>query len=417
MGLLNSASLVVTPNGYKASKLYSVIPADGSGDMTFTRAGDTATRVNSSGLIETVLANKPRLDYTSSTCPKLLLEPQRTNLFAYSNGFDNADWFKNFCSVNSSSVISPDGGGNSFTLTEDNNTNYHYMAKLPTFTSGVVYTQSLFVKNNIGNRRLQISFPASAFTVIGLASFNLQTLTSVNSSNVSSTIQSLNNGWIRVTATMTATASTSGGIRFSLANIDSTSIVNYTGDGTSGIYIYGAQLEAGAYPTSYIPTTTATVTRNVDNCGKTGISSLLDGSNGTIYFHGRALFNTLSARTIVQISDGSDANQVQIIFNSVSGQVRIGTVKSSVAQYIGSPAINTTSFFKAVFKYDTSNIKLFINGALVASAINLNPNITGLSQFNMKLWYGGLYAEEELKELAYWKTAISDADAITLTTL
>ena len=79
MSLLDTASLIVTPNGTKASKLYSVVPSDGSGDMTVTRA-TTATRVNSAGLIETVASNVPRLDYSNGTCPSILVEPQRTNL-------------------------------------------------------------------------------------------------------------------------------------------------------------------------------------------------------------------------------------------------------------------------------------------------------------------------------------------------
>ena len=72
MSLFDSASLVVTPNGTKASKLYSIIPTDGSGDLTVTRA-TTATRVNSSGLIESVANNVPRLDYLNSSFPTILL--------------------------------------------------------------------------------------------------------------------------------------------------------------------------------------------------------------------------------------------------------------------------------------------------------------------------------------------------------
>ena len=79
MSLFESASLVITPNGTKASKLYSIKPTDGSGDLTVTRA-TTATRVNSAGLIETVSANVPRLDYSNGSCPSILVEPQRTNL-------------------------------------------------------------------------------------------------------------------------------------------------------------------------------------------------------------------------------------------------------------------------------------------------------------------------------------------------
>ena len=79
MGLLQQASLLVTPNAVKAGKLYSIVPTDGSGDLTFTRA-TSATRVNSSGLIESVSANVARLDYTNGSCPSILVEPQRTNL-------------------------------------------------------------------------------------------------------------------------------------------------------------------------------------------------------------------------------------------------------------------------------------------------------------------------------------------------
>jgi hypothetical protein len=76
-------SLALIPSGYKASKVYSVLPTDGTGDFTFTRSGN-ATRVNSEGLIELVSTNVPRLNYplidgVVQGCPSLLLEPQRIN--------------------------------------------------------------------------------------------------------------------------------------------------------------------------------------------------------------------------------------------------------------------------------------------------------------------------------------------------
>ena len=99
MSLLSQASLVVTPNAFKASppKLYSVIPSDGSGDMTSARA-TTATRVNENGLIETVASNVPRIDYTSGEA-SILLEPQRTNLIKYPLSFSNAYWIKSGASI------------------------------------------------------------------------------------------------------------------------------------------------------------------------------------------------------------------------------------------------------------------------------------------------------------------------------
>jgi len=105
-------SLAMIPSGYKASKVYSVLPESGVGDFDFTRA-TTATRINSSGLIETVATNVPRLEYplidgVVNGCPSLLLEPQRTNLVTYSESFEN--YFNvSEVTLNSNYAISPDG--------------------------------------------------------------------------------------------------------------------------------------------------------------------------------------------------------------------------------------------------------------------------------------------------------------------
>ena len=108
MSLFESASLVVTPNGTKASKLYAIKPTDGSGDLSVTRA-TTATRVNSAGLIESVASNVPRLDYTNSTCPSILVEPQRTNISLRSQEFDNAYWVPQNVTLTTNNTISPNG--------------------------------------------------------------------------------------------------------------------------------------------------------------------------------------------------------------------------------------------------------------------------------------------------------------------
>jgi hypothetical protein len=80
MSVYDDASLVLIPSGYKASKLYSVVPSDGTGDLSFSRS-TTATRINENGVRETVSINVPRIDFTGGGCGKLLLEPQRTNLY------------------------------------------------------------------------------------------------------------------------------------------------------------------------------------------------------------------------------------------------------------------------------------------------------------------------------------------------
>jgi hypothetical protein len=119
-------SLALIPSGYKASKVYSVLPTDGTGDFDFTRSGN-ATRVNSDGLIELVSTNVPRLNYplidgVVSGCPSLLLEPQRINVFQRSEEFSNAYWIKASVSSAISGFISPDGTLSAFKLVEDTST-------------------------------------------------------------------------------------------------------------------------------------------------------------------------------------------------------------------------------------------------------------------------------------------------------
>ena len=191
MSLLDTASLVITPNGTKAGKLYSVVPSSGAGDMTVTRA-TTATRVNSAGLIESVASNVPRLDYSNGTCPSILVEPQRTNIIL-----------------------------NSATLATQTRT-----------VTAQQYTISFY-----GTGTVVLSGVHSA-TVVGL-------------------------GITRKTYTFTPTA----GIL----------VITVTGTCTN------AQLEAGSYATSYIPTTSASVTRNADVINKTGISSLIGQTEGTVF--------------------------------------------------------------------------------------------------------------------------------------
>jgi hypothetical protein len=172
MSLLDKASLIVTANGYKASKLYSVVPSDGSGDMTVTRA-TTATRVNSSGLIESVANNVPRLDYLNSACPTLLLEPQRTNLQTYSEDFSNAVYIKVGATVRTNTDASPDGTTTADRLSEDSSTGIHTAAISAGQVTGGDYTFSVFVKAN-GRTKFQL---AESFSIGGAVNFDLTAVT------------------------------------------------------------------------------------------------------------------------------------------------------------------------------------------------------------------------------------------------
>jgi len=276
MSLLDTASLVVTPNGTKAGKLYSVVPSDGAGDLDVTRA-TTATRVNSSGLIESVASNVPRLDYTKGTCPSILVEPQRTNLVTYSEDFTNASWLGS-ATKTANTAISPSGVLNADSLIEVSSSVIQSAASATiNFVSGTAYTMTVFAKNQPSGRGfVQLTgYALGSGSSNVYANFNLNTGVVGNQSGGSSKIEALANGWYRCSFTFTCGNTITERYNVCLiSSMSATAFENYTGDTSKGIYVWGAQLEAGSYATSYIPTTSASVTRNADVISKTGLTGI-----------------------------------------------------------------------------------------------------------------------------------------------
>lgn len=205
-----------------------------------------------------VLEDLPRIDYTGGT-PSLLLEPQRTNLIA------NSEYFAGYSNTNSTDEVnattSPEGLTNATFFKEDTSTGIHLLNESIITVAGV-YTASVFVKANGRDRILLNIAPASNYG----AYFDLSngTTDTIQSNITSATIEDYGNGWYRCSITAdTATDSLSPRIAIYLAL--SNNEINYTGDGTSGIYIYGAQIEQASYPTSYIPTYGAIATRGAES--------------------------------------------------------------------------------------------------------------------------------------------------------
>ena len=115
-------SITMIPSGYKSQKVYSVLPTNGDGDLTFSR-NDAGTRVNKDGLIEKVATDIPRLDYSDGSCPSLLLELTSTNLAIYSQDFSQSNWSVFDVSKSANSVLSTDGTLNGTRLTALSGTN------------------------------------------------------------------------------------------------------------------------------------------------------------------------------------------------------------------------------------------------------------------------------------------------------
>lgn len=253
--------------------VFNFIPADLSSNITFTRAS-IGTFTGSNGLIQTAAIDAARFTYGPLTLLQLglLIEPSRVNLVQYSEQFGNAYWGKTNTTISSDAIAAPDGTTTADKLVENTATGTHDVRRLAIAASAsTTYTGSIFVKAGGRNRgQFQVYGNSGGSTVL----FNLvaKTVTAAGAyggwANSSATITEFPNGWFRITNRATTNAGLTG-INFATFMENASGSASYTGNGTSGIYIWGAQLEAGSSATSYILTTASSATRSADNAAFT----------------------------------------------------------------------------------------------------------------------------------------------------
>jgi hypothetical protein len=200
--------------------------------------------------------------------------------------------------------------------------------------------------------------------------FNLQTGTLAQGTLPNSTITNVGNGWYRVTIIVTNNT-TGVGSFFIIPILNGTTgrVASFAGDGINGIYAWGAQLEAGSYPTSYIPTTSATVTRNVDQLYKQGISSLIGQTEGTLYIDFIYRTQTFNLAGLTGISDASTNNRV-IIWNNFTLNTLGLQLKANNANVINNVSIGTFvvgTRYKIAIGYKSGSTVVYVNGIQVIS--------------------------------------------------
>lgn len=357
-------SIELFPSAYKTSKLYSQLPTNGNGDFTFSR-GSTATRVNESGLIETVAANIPRLDYTNSVCPVLLLEPSSTNLLLRSEEL-NTTWTKNRVTILSDQIIAPDGELTADKVVETVDNNSHSISQIISITPSD-YTQCIFAKK--GERDiLQIAF-GGKFSATDFANFDLTNgVISLQVGLIDAKIIDYGNGWYLCTATVNSIVTDVEAVYFQVQNSSTaTRFEAYTGDITKGLYLWGADMEALSYSTSYIPTTSGTVTRSADVCNNSGTVSDFNSEEGVFYVKLAALHDALTNR-IITISDGTMNNRIEISYSTVSnrikGAVNVGGVQIASMLFVTSDISITQEI---AVKWKTNDFALWVDGVEVAT--------------------------------------------------
>lgn len=407
MSLLTQASLVLTPTSYKANKLYSVVPSSGSGDLTTTRA-TTATRVNSSGLVENVATGIPRVDYTNGVA-NLLLEPQRTNLSLYSSEFNNAYWTKNNSTISANLVTSPDGTTTADKIVSNLVTGRISVSKIFTVTANVKNTFTIYAKAAEWNR-ICIFHDATTFSegdFFGSTTFiNLLTGVSSNPSIAKST--SVGNGWYRIETSATPTI-TSHNIAIVPLAPSTTNVNSIVGDGVSGVYIWGAQMETGSYATSYIPTTTTTVTRNQDIMTLNNIytNNFITSVGGTWFLELNNNFSlTRDAAGTFQIGDALGNN----FTIKATGTSRLVILKN-ISNIQTALYTTLTDIVKIAIDWNGTTADVFVNGLKVVTATSFTTtNMNSLTTSIMDV-------PRYIKSFVLFPTPLTDAQCISLTTL
>jgi hypothetical protein len=350
-----------------------------------------------------ITADIPRLDYTGGGCPSLLLEPQRTNSLTFSEQFDNAGWSKADATISANSTTSPDGFVNADKLVENTANAEHVVFRN---VSGTGATFSFFAKA-AGRNFVAVLSNNSAYSFFNIGNGTLGTIAATSTA----TITPYGNGWYR--CTLFNTHPTFGAV-INLASANGTTV--YTGDGTSGAFIWGAQLEASAtYATSYIPTLGSSVTRLADAASKTGISSLIGQTEGTLYAEVTA--NTTGLTQQLELGDGTTANRVNLRLTTTNSfQLVIVQAASVVFNQTSVSTFAQGQNLKIAAVYKSGAVtQMFVNGVSVLTGTS--GTITGSLSAIFSGSVGGTLdlMNSPVKAILVFPTALTDTQAIELT--
>jgi hypothetical protein len=342
-----------------AGTAYAEVPGSATGDLAFSRAS-SKTRTNAAGLIQTIGNNVPPHDYrnadgTLSTFPRLNLEPQRTNVTLQSETITAGTG----TTVTLDTTSAPTGLNTADKLVEDTSTGLHFTAfggALGGTLDSSVYCVIIFAK---AAGRTRFTMFDNGQVSAGASTFDLSNGTVISGTG---RIENYGSGWYRCTIFPAKSTSTTANVQIRI--VDTGTNTSYTGNGTSGLFLWGKQIEPNAtYPTTYIPTTTAAVTRLQDTAIKTGVSSLIGQAEGTIFFEADIQKRNAS-EFYFGISVGSALGNALYVQQPTSGNLQILIRKTGNADG-AITVLNanwTAGFNKVAVAYTSTTAEVFING-------------------------------------------------------
>ena len=323
--------------------------------VTVTRALNTATRVNSSGFVETVNANLPRFDYDPVTlAPKgLLIEETRENLLLYSAQFNEVTWVKGNATITANSVTSPDGTTNADTMTQTGASPQAYQALT---LSAISYAATIRFKQETATGFV-LEFGSGGFALGVKITYTFATNATVvtlggSPTGVTTSVSPIGNGWYEAKITVVANV---GAWYFNVYPV-----------GTNGqtVHLWGAQLEAGAFATSYIPTTTVRLTRNADAVSMTGtnFSNWYNASEGAFVVRHNGTVGSYAFSS----TDGTGSNYLGVVLQTTTS-IRSVLVASAVFQFVSNTVTSVGSVNKTSFSYKANSVAAASNAGSVAT--------------------------------------------------
>jgi hypothetical protein len=366
----------------------------------------------------------PRFDYDPATLASrgLLIEEARTNLL-FPSGDISTLYPPTNATLTGASGTAPDGTNTMSKLAETATSGVHSCGKNVTVTASTQYNFAIYAKA-VENRYVQLFYDDGSngmqcnFDLVAGVVGTIGTHGAGVTAGAAS-IVAVGNGVYRCSISGT-TASTVGrtGVLFA-TSLASGWAPSYAGVAGNGALLWGAQLEQGTFPTSYIPTTSAAVTRAIDSAILTSAPIFGGGAIGrTVAIEGYAIQNTASGTNCnwIALDDGTASNEMVLLTPSASGNLR--TIVAIGSSFSVNDNDTTTGPRPGVFKAALANGAVWntaINGALIAGSGGASSLLPSLSR--MQLGTGGIAAiNGHLRRARYWSRALSAADLITVTT-
>jgi hypothetical protein len=412
--------VIRTVSGFVTVDMLGVARDGAPPDFTFTRA-TTATRVNASGLIESVASGVLRLDYPiGGGCPAALIEPAGTNFarnVQFMTGQDTPTASGGMTiTTGSTDFLAPDGTSGSITKyvggAASGASQYaYYSGTGPTVTASGQYTFSLFVKAGATNPLNFCALQFALYTGGSGTAFSYFSLASGTALTAGASIQDYGNGWYRlISAPYTiASGDLAGTVLFTLA--EGNNDITWPASGALNLtaYTWGAQVETGAFPTSYIPTTTGSATRAADVCSVSGVSGYIGQTEGTIY--AEVDVRILGDGRFASVSDGTTNNRIQCRFNVANNGVDFVIVVSgasvgfsiSNSTHPSFPATIPAGTYKIALAYKQNDYVVAMNGTtytpsvtsrnvpLNFSKVTIGADVSDLNQFNNRIRAAAIY--------------------------